>query len=137
MFLPQQADYIDGASIILVDYPAALEHQAKADANGVATVEFDPVDSPFLWRVERMTTYLSDQAPPAGATCLVYEGPTLLPMRIRDGSSSPALDIADESSPITLQPTNQLIIQWTGLRPNTVASVSVQIQLWRRVIAGS
>jgi hypothetical protein len=137
VFLPQQADYTDGASIILVDYPAALEHQAKADSNGTATVEFDPVDSPFLWRVERMTTYLSDQNPPAGATCLVYEGPSLLPVRIRDGSSSPSFDIADQSSPITLQPSNQLVVQWTGLRPLTVASVSVQIQLWRRVIAGS
>jgi hypothetical protein len=137
VFLPQQADYTDGASIILVDYPAALEDQAKADSTGVATVEFDPVDSPFLWRVERMMTYLSDQNPPAGATCLVYEGPSLLPVRIRDGSSSPSLDIADQSSPITLQPSTQLVVQWTGLRPNTVASVSVQIQLWRRVIAGS
>jgi hypothetical protein len=67
----------------------------------------------------------------------VYEGPSLLPVRIRDGSSSPSFDIADQSSPITLQPSNQLVVQWTGLRPLTVASVSVQIQLWRRVIAGS
>jgi hypothetical protein len=137
VILPQQADYVSGASIILVDFPAALEERATADANGVATVEFDPIDSPFLWRVERMTTYLSDQNPPAGAQCLAYEGPALLPIRIRDGSSSPALDIADQSSPITLQPSTQLVMQWTGLRPGTVASVSVQIQLWRRVIAGN
>jgi hypothetical protein len=137
VFLPQQADYTDGATIVLVDYPPALEETAVADANGTATVEFDPIDTPFLWRVERMTTYLSDQSPPSGAVCLVYEGPSLLPMRMRDGSSSPALDIADEFSPITLQPTSQLVIQWTGLDPNTVASVSVQYQLWRRIIPGT
>lgn len=137
MFLPQQADYVDGASIVLIDYPATLEDTAKADANGVAVVEFDPIDSPFLWRVERMTTYLSDQNPPAGAQCLVFEGPNLLPSRLRDGSSSPALDIADEMSPITLQPSSQLVVQWVGLTPGTVASVSVQYQLWRRIIAGS
>lgn len=136
MRLPLQADYVQGATIVLVDYPPALEGDAVADAGGVATVEFDPVDTPFLWRIERMTTYLDDQSPPAGATCLVYEGPSVRPIRIRDGSSSPALDIADETSPITIQPSNQLIVQWTGLTAGTHAYVSAQIQLWRRVIQG-
>lgn len=137
MILPQQADYTQGASIVLVDYPAALEGRAIAGADGTATVEFDPVDTPFLWRIERMTTFLSTQAPPAGATCLVYEGPTLLPTRLRDGSTAPQLDIADEQSPITIQPSSQLVVEWTGLAPGTQASVSVQYQLWRRIIAGS
>jgi hypothetical protein len=137
MILPQSADYTSGAQVVLVDYPAPLEGSATADATGAATVQWDPVDVPFLWRVERMTTYLSDQTPPAGAACLVYEGPLLRPIRIRDGSSAPSLDVADEASPITLQPSSQLVIQWTGLRPGTVASASVQYALWRRVIAGS
>lgn len=137
MILPQSADYTSGAQVVLVDYPAALEGTATADSSGTATVEFDPIDTPFLWRVERMTTYLSDQAPPAGAQCAAYEGPSTQPIRMRDGSSSPALDIADEASPITLQPSSQLVIQWTGLTPGTVASVSVQYQLWRRIIAGT
>lgn len=136
MRLPQQADYTSGAQVLLVDYPAPLEGQATAAANGIATLEFDPVDQPFLWRIERMTTYLSDQNPPAGATCLVYDGPSLRPIRIRDGSSSPALDIADQSAPITLQPASQLVMQWTGLTPGTVAYASVQYQLWRRIIQG-
>jgi hypothetical protein len=137
VILPQSLDYTSGASLLLVDYPPALERSATADASGVATVEFDPVDTGFLWRVERATSYLSDQNPPAGATGLVYEGPSLVPLRIRDGSSSPRLDIADESSPITVQPSSQLVVQWTGLRPGTTASVSVQYQLWRRIIATS
>lgn len=137
MILPQQADYTSGAQVVLVDFPIPLEGTATADASGTATVQFDPIDVGYLWRVERLTTYLSDQNPPAGAKCLVYEGPTLLPIRIRDGSSSPALDIADESSPITLQPSTQLTVQWTGLAQGTTASVSVQYQLWRRVIPGS
>jgi hypothetical protein len=136
VILPQSADYIDGATIVLVDYPPALEKAVTADATGTATAEFDPIDSPFLWRIERMTTFLSAAAP-VGARCLVYEGPSLRPIRIRDGSSSPALDIADQSSPITLQPSSQLVVQWTGLTVNTVASVSVQYQLWRRIIAGN
>jgi hypothetical protein len=137
MFLPQQADYAQGASIVLVDYPPALEGSAVADASGTATVTFDAVNTGFLWRIERMTTYCSPQTQPAGATLLVYEGPTILPLRIRDGSSSPALDVADQSSPITIQPSAQLTFQWTGLTTGTQAYVSVQYQLWRRIIAGS
>ena len=134
MILPQQTAYTDGATVVLVDYPAALEGEATADATGTATVEFDPIDSPFLWRVERMTTVLDDDDPPAGAQFRAYEGPVLKAIRIRDGSSSPALDIADEASPITLQPGSQFVAQWTGLTPGTVAAVSVQYQLHRRVI---
>lgn len=136
MILPQSADYTGGAQLVLVDYPPDLEATATADATGTALAEFDPIDSPYLWRIERMTTYLSDQAPPAGAACLVYKGPSLLPIRIRDGSSAPSLDVADQSSPITLQPTEQLAVQWTGLTPGTVCSVSVQYALWRRIVAG-
>ena len=137
MFLPQQADYTQGASVVLVDFPPPLEQSATAGATGVATITFDPVDSPFLWRVERMTTYCNTSTPPAGAQLLVYADTSGLPIRIRDGSSSPALDVADEASPITLQPSSQLTLQWTGLSPGTIASVSVQYQLWRRIIAGS
>lgn len=137
MFLPQQSDYISGAQIVLVDYPPTLDLTVTAGANGTATAEFDPVDSMFLWRVERLTTYLSVPRQPAGAKFLVYEGPSLQSGRIRDGTASPGLDVADENSPITLQPSSQLIVQWTGLTPNTQATVSVQYQLWRRIVPGS
>jgi hypothetical protein len=137
VILPQSVDYTDGATVVLVDYPPALEGTATADNTGTATVTFDQIDSPYLWRVERMTTVLSDQAPPAGAQFAVYEGPVVKAIRTRDGSSNPSFDIADECSPITMQPGSQFVAQWTGLRAGTTASVSVQYQLWRRVIAGS
>lgn len=137
MRLPLSADYTSGATIVLVDYPPAREGTATADGTGTATVQFDPVDAQFLWRIERMTTWCSISTQPAAAQFLVYEGPSLLPVRIRDGSSSPALDVADQSAPITLQPSSQLIVQWTGLTPATQVAVSVQFQLWRRIVAGS
>jgi hypothetical protein len=136
VILPQSADYTNGANVLLVDFPIPLEESALADASGTATIEWDPIDTGFLWRIERMTTVLSDANPPAGAQFTVYEGPSTLPVRAREGSSSPSFDIADESSPITLQPSSQLIAQWTGLTPGTKASVSVQYQLWRRIVAG-
>jgi hypothetical protein len=134
--LPQQADYTDGASVVLVDYPINPTSTTTADAAGTAVVACDSVDNNFFWRVERITTY-TDRAAPAGATFLVYEGPQTDPTRIRDGSGSPALDIADSNSPITIHPNCQLVCEWTGLTPGTKASVSVQYQLWRRIVRGS
>lgn len=136
MQLPQQADYTSGASVVLVDYPTNPTQTITADAGGNAVATFDPVDNNFFWRIERITTY-TDRAAPAGSTFLVYEGPQTDPTRIRDGSGSPALDIADSNSPITIHPNNQLVCQWTGLTPGTKASVSVQYQLWRRIVRGS
>jgi hypothetical protein len=136
MLLPQQADYTNGAQVVLVDFPPPLEQTVTADATGTATVTFDPVDTPFLWRVERMMTFCNTSPQPAGAQLLVYADASGLPIRIRDGSASPAMDVADESSPITLQPSNQLTVKWTGLAAGTKASISVQYQLWRRIIAG-
>lgn len=136
MILPQSADYASGATVLLVDYPPALEASATAGADGVATVEFPAIDSQYLWRIERMTTYCAP-APAAGsaAAILVYEGPSMTPTRIRDGSASPGFDVADQHAPITLQPSSQLVVQWTDMPPGTVCSVSVQYQLWRRIIA--
>lgn len=136
MLLPQQADYTGGATVVLVDYPPTLEKTVTADANGTATYVADPVDNNFFWRIERVTTYLS-QPGPAGSTFLVYEGPLTAPSKIRDGSGSPGLDVADENSPITIHPSMQLTCQWTGLTPGTQATVSVQYQLWRRIVQGS
>lgn len=128
MFLPQQAATISGARVTLVDYPPALEGTATADATGTATVEFDAPDLDYFYRIERATTYVTGNTK-AGAV-LVYEG-YVNPIRIRDGSTSPAFDIADESSPITIHPTMPVIVQWTGLSPGAKCYVSLQYTLWR------
>jgi hypothetical protein len=127
MFLPRQAADIAGARVILVDYPAALEGTATANAAGVATLEWEAPDTGYFYRIERATTYVTGST---GGAVALYEG-VVLPIRIRDGSTAPAFDIADESSPITIHPTMPVIMQWTGLTPGARASASIQYTLWR------
>ena len=135
MIIPQQSAYTQGMSVVLVDEPPCFQQSAEADASGTVTISCDPVDSPYYWRVQRMTTYVQGGVP-NGAQLLVYEGPTLTPIQIRDGTASPDFDVADEASPITIHSNNQLIAQWTGLTPGTQAAISVQYQLWRQIIPG-
>jgi hypothetical protein len=136
VIVPQQTAYTQGVSVLLVDDPPCVTGSAVADSTGTATFTCDPVDSPYFWRVERMTSYVIGTVP-SGALLLIYEGPTMTPLQIRDGTSSPSFDVADEMSPITIHPNCQMIAQWTGLTPGTTAYISIQHQLWRRIIPGN
>lgn len=129
MFLPRQAVDIAGAHTVLVDFPAALEGTATANAQGVATIEWEAPDTGYFYRLERATTYLTGNSTTSPAVAL-YEG-SVLPIRIRDGSTSPEFDIADQNSPITIHPTMPVIMQWTGLTPGAKAYASIQYTLWR------
>lgn len=138
-------DYTGGVELRLVDYPDDLELSAgPAPASGILQVSSNPVDLGFLWRVERMTTVVSATvsgdpiATPAGAEFKVYKGvdaPT--PIKFRDGSSAPGLDVADEFNPINVQQGLPLLFYWTGLAQGTYAAVSVQYALYRRMITGT
>lgn len=144
-------DYTAGVEMRLVDYPDDLELTAgPAPTSGILQVSSDPVDLGFIWRVERLTTVVSATvggspiATPAGSAFWVYKGvPSLAagstpaPIKFRDGSSAPGLDVADEFNPITVQQGLPLLFYWTGLAPGTYAAVSVQYSLYRRMITGT
>lgn len=138
-------DYTAGVRLVLVDYPDDLELFAgPAPASGILQVESDPVDQGFIWRVERMTTYLSSSAggppvaSPIGSALYVYKGVSApSPIKFRDGSSAPGLDVADESNPITVQQGLPLLFYWSGLTPGLYAAISVQYSLYRRMINGT
>lgn len=127
MFLPVQASTITGARVVLVDYPPALEGSLIAPATGIATLEWEAPDIDYFYRLERVTTFVTGSS---SGTCALYEG-AVLPIRIRDGSTTVSLDIADESSPITIHPTMPVILQWTGITPGAKCSASIQYTLWR------
>lgn len=142
-YVPQPLSLTQGAQLILVDYPDDFQQSALVDANGNATIISDPVPLGYYWRIERMTTVVSQTkdgaaiSTPAGATLFVYkstDGGTR-PINYRDGSSSPGLDVADESQPITIQQGYSLVAHWTGLTPGTYAAFSAQYALYVR--AGS
>ena len=134
MHLPLQAATVTGASVVLVDYPDALEGSGTAAADGTVLLQWDAPDTGYFYRLERLTTFVTGNTGGGGA-CYLYEG-QVSPTRLRDGSQTPGLDIADEMSPITIHPSLPVIMQWTGLTPGAVASASIQYTLWRRLSPG-
>jgi hypothetical protein len=132
VYLPQQASTITGASVVLVDYPAALEGRAVVGSDGTALYTWDAPDTGYYYRLERITTYVTGNTGEGGA-CYLYEGDAL-PTRIRDGSASPNLDIADENSPITIHASMPVVMQWVGLTPGALVFASIQYQLWRQFV---
>lgn len=141
-YVPQPLSLTQGAQLILVDYPDDIQQSALVGADGIATITTDPVPLGYYWRIERMTTVVSQTKdglsinPPAGALFSVYkaaDGIGKRPIMYRDGSASPGLDVADESQPITVQQGYALVCLWTGLTAGTYASISVQYALYRRV----
>lgn len=145
-YVPQPVSLTQGAQLVLVDYPDDFQQSALVDANGNATVATDPVPLGYYWRIERMTTVVSQTkdgsaiATPAGATLYVYKATDSAgqrPIAYRDGSSSPGLDVADESQPITVQQGYSLVAQWSGLTPGTYAAFSAQYALYVRLNGGA
>lgn len=138
------AGYLGQISLAIVDYPNDVEQQSTAaDSNGNASIVLDPVPQGFIWRIERMTTFVSDNEgnllqTPSGALFGVYKvdggATTAMPVKFRDGSQSPGLDVADESSPITVQQGLSVLFAWTGLTPETYGNVTMQYQLIRRLV---
>lgn len=140
------AGYVGAVSLLLVDYPEDLELNAPVvPAGGTTFVVTDPVDQGFIWRVERMTTFVVDSGgnlvtPPAGSRLDVYKvaggSSTGLPQQFRDGSQAPGLDVADESNPITVQQGLSLLFQWSGHTPGTFPHATAQYALYRRLVGG-
>jgi hypothetical protein len=141
------AGYVGAVSLQVVDFPDDIELDSSAvDAAGNASVMTDPVALGYIWRVERLTTFVTTAAgalvtPPAGAVMNVYKVPagvsTGLPKWFRDGSQSPGLDVADESSPITVQQGLSLLFAWSGHAPGTFCHATAQYALYRRFVGGS
>lgn len=142
------AGQLGNVHLVVVDYPNDIElTSAAADANGNASIILDPVPQGFIWRVERQTTFVSDANgnlqlnTPAGALLNVYkvDGGQAVgrPIKWRDGSQSPGLDISDASSPLTVQQGLGLLYQWTGLTPGWMGNIAVQYQLVRRLVGVS
>lgn len=143
------AGYVGAVGLAVVDYPDDIELDAPAvDASGNAYALTSPVDLGFIWRIERMTTFVTDGTgklvtPPAGAVLNVYKVPAgisagqQIPRWFRDGSQSPGLDVADESSPITVQQGLALLFAWSGHTPGTFPHATAQYALYRRLVGGA
>lgn len=141
MFVPEQISISQGSALLLVDYPDDFENTAKVGIDGTASILTDAVPLGYYWRAERYTTVVSSSpggAPvttPAAAALAVYKTSdgAARPIKYRDGTAAPGLDVADNQQPITIPGGMSLLFQWTGLTAGTYASVSMQYALLRRV----
>lgn len=139
-YVPEPLSLSQGSTLLLVDYPDDIELNTQVAADGTATIQTETVPLGYYWRVERYTTIVSTTqdglpiATPSGATLAVYKSTgSTRPIKYRDGSSSPGLDVADNSQPIIVQGGLSLVFYWTGLTPNTYASISAQYALLRKI----
>lgn len=139
VFVPQGIGDVVGAQLLLVDYPDDFTDQAVVEADGTATVSTQAADPGYYWRVERLTTVVTDGngtlvTTPSGAKLMVYKGNQIVAWAFRDGSQSPALDVGDMAQPITVRPGESLTFAWTGLTPGTIAYGTAQYSLYLRVV---
>lgn len=140
--------YTGDGRLILIDFPDDVVLGPETVAgDGTASAETEPVQQGLIWRVERMTTVVTDASTgqlvttiPTGAMLIVSKvdgsgsGPT--PVAWREGSQSPVFDIADEVHPITVRQGNALRFDWSGLTAGTKATATIQYALLRRTYGG-
>lgn len=117
----------DGAALLVVDY-RTVSASTPAAAGGTCSVTLEPVPAGMFWLVERITVLCTSTTP---TTAYVYEGDPA-PGNFRDGTSRGNLDVADESSPILVDSTRYLTVEWTGASAGAVGTVTVQYQLVKR-----
>lgn len=107
----------------LVDYQDLAKTSPAAGANGICTVAFDPVPTGQLWLIDREVVSCTSAA---ATVVFVYVGS--LPVRsseLRDSSSSGNLDIADNSAPLQVAGSLQLIYVWEGATPGAIATAAI------------
>lgn len=117
-----------GAGLTVVDYRKEALRSAPAPASGIITLTFDPVGPGVLWLVQRITVLCTSTTQTAA---VVYAG-AVDPSNMVDGTSSGNLDTADESSPVLVDSSISLTIQWTGASPGAIATARIQYQVVQR-----
>lgn len=144
----QSPGYSGDGRLILIDYPDdVVLGPVTVAGDGTATAESDPVDLGLIWRVERMSTVVTDASTgqlvttiPAGALLVVSKvdgsGQNPTPVAWREGSQSPVFDIADEQHPITVRQGSRIRFDWSGLTAGTHATGTFQYALLRRTYGG-
>lgn len=124
---PFSVAQVSGAALQVVDY-RSQSVKATADSSGTITAAFRPVDVGYLWRVERITVLCTSST---STQAVAYAGDPLAQNMV-DGTSHGNLDTADESSPILVDSSIPLTIQWTGASPGAVGVARIQYQLVKR-----
>jgi hypothetical protein len=127
--LPVSVARESGAGLQIVDY-RARSVSATADATGTITAAFPTVDDGYLWLVERITVLCTSATP---TQAVAYAGEPIAQNMV-DGTSRGNLDTADQSSPVLIDSSIALTIQWTGASAGAIGVARIQYQLVQRTI---
>lgn len=129
--LPTPASLLHGVSFRTIDFDEK-ELIVKANAQGLASAEFDQLQQGHYWRVERIVV-ASESA--NSTTVFVYQGNDPSLQRQRDGTPLPSglIAVAEYPSYLTIRPTSMLMVQITGANANDIFTVSAQYQLVEKV----
>ena len=118
-----------GAGWGLVDV-ITIAASTPADAGGVATLTFTPVDAGERWQLQRAVSACSASSPKPQLRLYVNDAGDQ--RNLRSGTSVAAFDEAEYPLGLWLYEGDALIAVFTGAAVGAVASLSIQYQLWRR-----
>lgn len=133
--LPRAVAQDRGVSLQATDF-TIVDAQVTTPATGTARIDFDPVESGYLWRVERVVVTSTNSNVNANITVSLYGG-DIAAIKLRDSSPMPAGFEAVFEYPVllTILPGTNLIVNVTGGAPGDVITASVQYQLVQRTAA--
>ena len=103
----------------------------KPAAGGTCSVAFDQVPDTDQWLIERMIVSCTSST----ATRAVHYLDRATPDQVLEGTNSGNLDFANESSPLRIMGSRQLLTVWTGASDGAVGTVRIQVTQLRRASA--
>jgi hypothetical protein len=118
-----------GSRIELIDYARASKRSEPAGVDGITAVVFDQVPSDQFWLVDRVVV-TSDST--SDTLCALYEDVPTDPSKILDVTSAGNLDVADNSSPVTVPGSTSLYVQWIDCTPGSRATCRIAYRVMRR-----
>jgi hypothetical protein len=101
-----------------------LTKTAIANAAGVATYTFDAVDVGHVWDV----VFVSVQSTSIkNGPCRLYLDDATVPTNFRGGTSAGIGDV-DTTASLIVPSNRSLVVQWTGMTPGAVCTVTLQFR---------
>lgn len=129
---PIPAALTQGVSFRTIDY-AEKEESGQANAQGVATMQFDQLQQGHYWRVERIVVASGSANQ---CTVFVYQGADPILQRQRDGTPLPPgiIGVSEYPSYLTILPTSLLMVQITGAAAGDQFFATATYQLVEKIL---
>lgn len=100
-------------------------------AGGIASVVFPPLDSAEMWLIDRAVASCDSSTP---TKLRLYDGAAEV-VRLLSGSDRGAYDEADYPGGLLLEPTSQVLAEWSDASAGAVGTIRLQVQVYRRVVS--